>query len=363
MGLKTVVGWDVNKKTDLFPEGEPIFLDGRAATRSELEFKNSNGDISGVGLGYQRVTSTLTYIKKLITVPKYYELDISKYLPVVVGEGAYAEEMLTHLTINSSGDFEDGLIFHGIDNSMLSKVNAGISSKTVPVVTWAKTVEYTEPQIQQALYANNWNIINAKHESRQMNYELGLQQLAFLGSRNNPTAVAGLLTQPNVNINTGLITQKISSMNPTQYMALIAGLYEAYRSNCARSAKPNRFVIPEDDYNGLCVSVNTNFPTMDVGANVSMLRWLQNCFAELGLNVEILPCAYGIPAYNAAYGLNFHRYALYNYEEESLRMDVPVPIRSTMPGTLNNFQFQDAAWAMFTGAWAYRELEMLYFDF
>lgn len=360
MGIKTVIGWDASKRSKQFPQGEPIFSERGFPG---MEFKNANGDIPGVGLGYDRVTSTLTYLKKLITTPKYYEVDISKYLPVVIGEGAYAEELLTHLTINSSGDFEDGLIFHGIDNSQLSKVNAGISSKTVPVITWAKTVEYTEIQIQQALYANNWNIINAKHESRQLNYELGIQQLAFLGSRNNPNAVAGLLTQPNCNINTDLIQQPISTMDPADYMDLIAGLYEAYRLNCNRSAKPNRFVIPESDFNGLGVSVNSGFPTNDQGGNVSKLRWLQNTFKELGLDIEILPAVYGMPSYNAAYGLNLNRYALYNYEEESLRMDIPVPIRSTMPGTLNNFQFQDVAWAMFTGCWAYRELELLYFDF
>jgi hypothetical protein len=57
-----------------------------------------------------------------------------------------------------------------------------------------------------------------------------------------------------------------------------------------------------------------------------------------------------------------NRYAMYNYEEESIRMDIPVNIRSTMPGTLNNFMFQDVAYAMLTGVLAYRSLEMLYFD-
>lgn len=350
--MRTVIGWDASQKSKLFPQGEPIFSE-----RGGMEFRNSNGDVSGVGLGYDRTTSTLTYIKKLITTPKYYEIDISKYLPIIVGEGSFAEDILTHITINSSGDFEDGMINHGIDNSMLSKVNAGISSKTVPVVTWAKTVEYTEIQIQQALFANNWNIINAKHTSRQMNYELGIQKLAFLGSKNTPTTVAGLLTQPNVNINTALITAPLSSMDVTDYTSFIGGIYEAYRVNCNRSAKPNRFVIPESDFNGLQVPYSASFP------NVSKMDWLIKAFAGLGLNVEILPSIYGMPAYNADYGLNLNRYALYNYEEESLRMDIPVNIRSTMPGTLNNFQFQDVAYSMFTGAWAYRELEMLYLDF
>lgn len=345
MGLKTVLGYDA--------QGEPIF-----SLKGGMELKNANGDIPGTSLGYQRTMDTLTYMKKLITVPKYYEVNILEYLPVVIGEGAFADNILTHITINSSGNFEDGIINQGIDDSMLSKVNAGISSKTVKVVTWAKTVSYTQIELEQALFANNWNVINAKHESRQMNYELGIQQLAFLGSRNTPTTVAGLLTQPNVNINTGLITAPLSTLSVANYTSFIAGLYEAYRLNCNRSARPNRFVIPESDFNGLQVPYSQDFP------NISRMDWLIKAFAGLGLSdMKILPSAYGMPEFNADYGLNLNRYALYNYEEESLRMDIPVNIRSTMPGTLNNFQFQDAAYAMFTGAWAYRELEMLYLDF
>lgn len=366
--LRTVIGWDKSDKAwsedpsrqAMFPKGEPIFL-GKGGTHMEFQnslesVENANGDISGVGLGYQRVTDTLTYLKKLITVPKYYEVNIADYLPVVIGEGAFADDILTHLTINSSGDFEDGIIDQGIDNAMLAKVNAGISSVTVPVVTWAKTVSYTQPEIEQAMFANNWNVINAKHESRQINWELGIQQLAFLGSRNR-AGVYGLLTLPNVNVGPDIIPVNISAMDVTQFFTLIAQLYEAYRLNCNRTAKPNRFVMPEDDFNGLMVAVSQTYP------NVMMADWLEEGFKKLGLSgMQILPSAYGMAEYNTAYGLGFSRYALYNYEESSLRMDIPVNIRSTMPGTLNNFQFQDAAWAMFTGAYAYRELEVLYFD-
>ncbi len=343
--MKTVLGYDA--------QGEPIF-----ALRGGVELKNANGDIPGTSLGYQRTIDTLTYMKKLITTPKYYEINIAEYLPVVIGEGSFADNILTNITINGSGDFEEGFINQGIDNSMLAKVNAGISSKTVPVVTWAKSVDYTQIELEQALFANSWNIINARHTSRQMNYELGLQQLAFLGSRTRPADVCGLLTQPNVNINTALITASLSSMSVTDYTSFIGGLYEAYRQNCNRTARPNRFVLPESDFNGLQVPYSPSFP------NVSKMDWLMKAFAALGLSdMKVLPCVYGMPEFNADYGLDLNRYALYNAEEESLRMDIPVNIRSTMPGTLNNFQFQDAAFAMFTGAWAYRELEMLYFDY
>jgi hypothetical protein len=43
-------------------------------------------------------------------------------------------------------------------------------------------------------------------------------------------------------------------------------------------------------------------------------------------------------------------------------MDIPVDITVTQPNTLNNFQFQDAAYGQYTGVAAYKPLEVLYFD-
>jgi hypothetical protein len=348
--MRTVIGWDASKKSDLFPQGEPIF-----ALKGGMELKNANGDIPGTGLGVQRTMDTLTYMKKLITVPKYYEVNISDYIPVVIGEGSWADNILTHLTINSSGDFEDGIINQGIDNAQLSKVNAAISSITVPVITWAKTVNYNQIELEQALFANNWNIINSRHESRQMNWENGVQQWAFLGSKNR-NDVYGLFTQPDVNIS-GVISEPLSTLDYADYATFIGAIYEAYRKNCARTAKPNRFVMPEDDFNGMGVPFNPAYPMN------TRMSWLLQTFANLGLSdMKVLPSAYGMNDYNSEYLSSLNRYAMYNYEEESIRMDIPVNIRSTMPGTLNNFMFQDVAYAMLTGVRAYRQLEMLYFD-
>jgi hypothetical protein len=43
-------------------------------------------------------------------------------------------------------------------------------------------------------------------------------------------------------------------------------------------------------------------------------------------------------------------------------MDIPVDFTMTQAGTLNNFQFQDAAYGQFTGVGIYRLLELVYFD-
>jgi hypothetical protein len=54
---------------------------------------------------------------------------------------------------------------------------------------------------------------------------------------------------------------------------------------------------------------------------------------------------------------------MYRYDAESIRMDIPVDYTVTQPNTINNFQFQDAAYGQATGVIVYRQLELEYFDF
>ena len=56
-------------------------------------------------------------------------------------------------------------------------------------------------------------------------------------------------------------------------------------------------------------------------------------------------------------------YALYRYDAESIRMDVPVNYTPTQPNSLNNFQFQNAAYGQYTGVGFYRNLETLLFSY
>ncbi len=341
--MRTVMGKDA--------KGTPVF-----STKGGLSLRNSNGDIDSSSLGYQRAIDTLTYIKKDITEQIFYNVNITDYIPVVVGEGSFAQNILTNLTVSASGNFEEGIINQGSNNDRLAKANVGISSKTVPVINWAKSIDYTIIEIEQALQANNWDMIQSKHDARKENWDLGIQSIAFLGSLSDPDNVPGLLTQPNVNINTTLITTSLSSMDVTHYTTFISLLLEDYRSNCNRTAYPTHFIMPEDDFNGLVVPYSPEFPM------ISKLQYLKDAFAAQGLSgVKIMPTAYAMTAYNADY-LNKTRYTFLNYNPKSIRMDVPVMITSTQPNTLNNFQFQDAAYGQFTGVWAYRELEMLYFD-
>jgi len=323
-----------------------------------LTLRNSAGDIDQSTLGYQIAIDTLTFIKKQVTEQKFYEIAPADYLPIAVGDGAFAQNILTNLVVNASGDFEAGIINQGSANDRLAMADTGIASKTMRVVNWAKAVGYSVFEIEQALQANNWDIIESKHRARKKNWDLGIQKVAFLGSLTDGTNVPGLLTQSTVNSDISTITKTISSMSTSEFATFVAAVIAAYQSNCVYTAMPTHFLIPQDDWVGLATPLSTVYPS------ISKLEYLKKAFNEIVPGgVTLMPLVYSIPAYNTTYSINKHRYVMYRKDPETLRMDIPVDYTVTQPNTYNNFQFQDAAYGQFTGVGVYRPLEVLYFDF
>lgn len=354
--MKTVLGFKKVLENGIEKQ-IPIFNEQRGLT-----LMNATQGIETSSFGYQRAITTLTYIKTLITEQVFYKVNPMHYAPVVVGEGSFAQSILTNLTFSTSGNFFDGLINQGNNNDQLAKANVGISSVTTPVFNWAKSIDYTIFEIEQALQANNWDTIKSKHDARKENWDLGIQSMFFLGMPSDPVNAPGLLNQQNVNVNQTLITGLLNAMDFADYTTFIGDLLETYRLNNNRTAYPTHFIIPEDDYNGLAVpytATTTGFPV------ISKLGYLKAAFAELGMaGINIMPSAYAMPTYNnGVANLDLHVYTLLNYNVRSVRMDIPVMITSTQPNTLNNFQFQDAAYGQFSPVVSLKPLEMLYFTF
>jgi len=341
--------------------GVQNFLKSRYNARSlrGQTMMNANGDIDTSTLGYQIAIDTLTFIKKQITEQKFYQVAVADYVPIAVGDGAFAQNILTNMTLNTSGDFEEGIIQQGSANDRLAMADAGVSSKTMKVANWAKAIGYSIFEIEQALQANNWDIIESKHRARKTNWDLGIQRMGFLGSVGNPTDFPGLLTQSGVNSDGTTLTSIISNLSATDFATFISKVLASYQSNCAYTTFPTHFVIPQDDYVALAVPVSSTYPV------VTKMTYLKDAFDKIVPGgVKILPSAYAIGSsgVGAATAIGFHRYAMYRYDPESIRMDIPVDYTVTQPNTLNNFQFQDAAYGQFTGVGVYRALELLYFD-
>jgi hypothetical protein len=166
-----------------------------------------------------------------------------------------------------------------------------------------------------------------------------------------------------------LITEKLSTMTPTQLAAFQQAAVQRYRANCNYTAYPTHFVIPESDYNGLAVQSSPTYPIK------SVLALLEEGFQLIcrNKNFKILPLAYCDVA-NAGGTLGSSSgslpsqvlncmYALYNYDEESIRMDIPLQYTNTLANSLDNFMFQNSGYGQFTGVLGYRPAELYYAGF
>lgn len=345
-------------------KGEPITLTLQEKHFASLlqweinrKFKNS--------LGYEVPITTLTTIVKKVSMQKHFEINPADYLPVAVGQGTWSSNLTTYRSFDAANQFEDGIINTGADNARLATADAGVDALNIKVNNWAKEIGWSIFDLELAAKSGNWDLVSAKEKARKKNWDLGIQRVAFLGARGqngSGGSCLGLFNQAGVTFNSTLITKAISSMSYTEQSTLIQGLVEAYRANCNRTAFPSHLIIPESDYNGLAAQSSPQFPMK------SILQVLEDALKIMCRNAsfKILPCAYAQAA-NAGgvlpAGAGTALYTLLKYDEESVRMDIPLDYTSTLAMSLNNFQFQNAGYGQFTGVLAYRPLEMLYLGY
>ena len=309
-------------------------------------------------LGYEIDITTLTAISKSVVEQKFFQIAPADFIPVRVGEGAWSQEIITYRNFSTGEDFETGLLNTGSNNARLGEVDGGVDTIPVKVNNWAKQITWTLMDLNFASRSGNWDLVTSKEKSRKKNWDLGIQRIAFLGSRDD-TATTGLLTLADITANTTTITTYIKDMTETQFQALLSKIIGDYRTNSSNTSMPTHFVIPEVDYNGLAVAVSENFGLK------SKLERLLDTFRTITMNpnFKVLPCAYADKVNNAdVVGLNKNRYTLLNYDEDTLRMDIPVDYTNTLQNTVNGFSFQNAGYGQFTGVRAFRPKEVLYFD-
>lgn len=341
------------KQKILNSKGEPIMLNQREAQVADICQRQANA------LGYEVDITTLTTIMKKISEQKFFEVAPADYLPVKVGEGAWSSNLVTYRSFNLADDFATGILNTGANNDRLAGADAGVDSIMVKVRNWAKQIGWSMFDLQLAAKSGNWDLVTAKERSRKKNWDLGIQKVAFLGLLGDD-AVKGLLTLSGIENNTTVITTPISQMTPAQLKAFCASVLDAYRANANRTAWPTHFIIPESDYLGLASPASADFPIR------STLSLLEETFQIMTKNksFKILPLAYADQAYHTGYDTPGDQvYVLLNYEEESLRMDVPVDYTNTLANSLDNFNFQNVGYGQFTGVVAYRPQEMIYFTF
>lgn len=344
-------------------KGQPVTLTAQEKWHANWIQKQINEKF-GNSLGYEIPITTLTTIVKKITEQKFYEIAPADYVPVRVGEGAWSSILTTYRAFNMADAFETGIMNLGGGNARQATATTGVDALNIQVFNWAKTIGWSIFELEQAAKSGNWDLVSSLEESRKRNWDLGIQSVAFLGASGmnaSGGACLGLLNQPSVTVNTTTITKAIKSMSTSELNTFQQKVLEDYRSNCARTAWPTHFIIPESDYNGLASQSSEDFPIK------SKLQLLEEAFQVITRNksFKILPLAYGDAGYHASVDSIAGKqvYVLLNYDEKSVRMDVPVDYTNTLANSLDNFNFQNVGYGQFTGVLAYRPLEMLYFQY
>lgn len=324
----------------------------------EIRLNPAEQKIAGIcqkqvnALGVEVDITTMTQLFKKVSEQKFFEIRPSLYMPIRVGEGQWSRNITTFRSFNIADDFGTGIISAGGSNGRLAVAEAGVDAITVPTKNWAKSIGWTLIELAEASRAGNWDLITSLERSRKRNWDLGIQKIAFVG--NADLGLTGLLNIAGITPNTTAITKKLSKMTPTELKTFCSTILGVYRANCAYTTFPTHFVIPESDYLGLAGASSPDFPIK------STLALLLETFRTMTMNdnFQILPCAY---AENSVMSDSLFRYSLYNYEEESLRMDIPVDYTSTLANTVDNFSFQNVGYGQFTGVNAYRPKEIMYF--
>jgi len=316
-------------------------------------FDPNKNEIKTNSLGYQQLITTLTAVGAKVSVQKFYEIPFADYVPVVMGNGAYQRQIINWRTYLKGEGFDTGVISNASNNSRLAQVDAAYDQVPQIIHNWAKGMIYNIFELEEAMRANTlFSLIEARETARRKEWDLGIQQIAFKGYQDS----TGLLNNAEATVNTGEITKLISSMSAVEFNAFAGSVYEIYRANNNRTARPSHFVMPEKDWNGLINFPDATFPLK------TKLQLLEEAFKSVTMNqgFKILPCAYA-DAENFD-GVN-NRYAMFNYDETSLKMDLPIDYTMTQAGTINGFTWENVAFGSFTGVVAQRPKELLYFQF
>jgi hypothetical protein len=338
-------------------EAEPI------KSTQGLSLFNANGDVNSVSTGFKYAIDTMSFIKAQVSEQKFYEVPFAEFMPVKVGQGNWAENIYTNLTFSNGGTFASS-IAQGGNNTKIASSDISLSKKSQAVRTFQNQITYNIPEIEQALQANNWDIVMAKERARKKMYDLGLQEVAFLGLPGD-TEVTGLLTNADATINTSLITKPIYGMTAAEISTFVAGLISTYFTATNSTQMPTDFVMPYSDYIAMAGVLTAG----TVGTYpVPLLSYLTDAFKIQTQNqgFRVRPLAYGDAARNSAFinvGTGKQAYALYNNAADTMQLEIPVEYTVTAANSLNNFSFQNVAYSRFSGLALFRNLEVLYFQY
>lgn len=314
---------------------------------------------SGIGAtaGLEQTITTTTQIVAGVVNTLYYELmgqKLSDFVKIEVGTGAYQTQLFQYASTYVGSPFEQGIInptASGINKD--ANTNIKIGSLSIPNNFWR--MKYTIGQELIGMAARNaetFSIIEENEKARKKCFDLGLQKATFLGGSN--ITGYGLLKQPNVTVNTSLMTAELDAMTDAQFQTFLAKAPSAYAANANGTMMFNRMLIPQSAF----LALQQPYGSFGETRKTILERAFQGIVGDDFKIVHATYCTGATAGGNASKG----RYVFYNTNEDNLTMYLPKPYTPHPLFPQGALDMLSDSEAQFTTPYLKRVDSMLYCD-
>ena len=276
---------------------------------------NSGADVTGL----EATITTLTDIIGGVVETKYYELNgqkLSDFCKIEVGRGAYATELMQYASTIVGNNGKQGIVnptANGISKDANSSIQIG--SIKMPNNFWRWDYTVTNELVNMAQKnAETFSIIEENEKARKKIWDLMLQDAWFNGLGDGRSY--GLLNQPNVTVNTTLMTAELGDMTDAQFQTFLAKVAGEYNKVSNYAISFNRMLIPSEQYFALTQPYGT--------FGLNRLQVLEDAMKRIvGADFKIVHAKYCTGA--SAQGGNKGRYVFYNDDADNVCAYLPVP--------------------------------------
>ena len=270
--------------------------------------------------GLEQVITTTTQIVAGVVNTLYYELmgqKLSDFVKIEVGRGANSLQLFQYASAYVGSPFKQGLInptATGINADANSNIQIG--SLTIPVNYWRMKYSLGQEAIAIAsANAETFSLIEENEKARKKVFDLGLQEATMKGLGDGKSY--GLLNQPNVTVNTTLMTAELDAMTDAQFQTFLAQVAGVYAANCNGTMMFNRMMIPQKAY----LALQQPYGAYGETRKTVMERAFQGI---VGSDFKIVHTTYNTGA-TAGGNASKGRYVFYNTNEDNLVMELPKP--------------------------------------
>jgi len=313
---------------------------------------NSGADVTGL----EATITTLTDIIGGVVETKYYELNgqkLSDFCKIEVGRGAYATELMQYASTFVGNNGKQGIVnptANGISKDANSSIQIG--SIKMPNNFWRWDYTVTNELVNMAQKnAETFSIIEENEKARKKIWDLMLQDAWFNGLGDGRSY--GLLNQPNVTVNTTLMTAELGDMTDAQFQTFLAKVAGEYNKVSNYAISFNRMLIPSEQYFALTQPYGT--------FGLNRLQVLEDAMKRIvGADFKIVHAKYCTGA--SAQGGNKGRYVFYNDDADNVCAYLPVPYTPMPLFPQGSLDLISQAHGQFVCPYLKRNTSMVYAD-